>query len=103
MDQPKKVPPEIFTDELEKALFKTYGLTRESPATDFYRIPWGTYGKSGKEPLRWIPLCELSNSHLSAIARTQIHIPFLWRWIITDILLERAKRGDIEDECTWNG
>jgi hypothetical protein len=35
---------------------------------------WGTYGVSGKEPLRWIPLCEMSTEHIEAVLETQQHI-----------------------------
>lgn len=109
MNQPKKIPSELYPnpnvagERAMKDFLDSLGLTIDSPTHRFYCIPWGTFGKSGREPCRMIPLCELSNSHLQAILRTQHHILPLWRWIITDILYERAKLGDTEDECTWNG
>jgi hypothetical protein len=35
---------------------------------------WGTYGKSGKEPLKWVRLIDCETDHLQAILRTQPHI-----------------------------
>jgi len=32
---------------------------------------WGTYGKSGKDPLRWVFLKDCTNDHLEAILRTE--------------------------------
>jgi len=36
---------------------------------------WGSYGKDGKQPLTWMPLCTMSDAHIEAILRTQTHIP----------------------------
>jgi len=33
---------------------------------------WGTYGKDGDQPLRYVPLMDLSTNHIKAILRTQI-------------------------------
>lgn len=38
------------------------------------RMKWGTYGKSGKEPLRWMKLHCMTNEHIQAILDTQCHI-----------------------------
>jgi len=35
---------------------------------------WGTYGKSGKEPLKWVKLGDCETEHLQAILRTQPQI-----------------------------
>jgi len=35
---------------------------------------WGTYGKSGKERLRWVMLRDCETDHLQAILRTQPHV-----------------------------
>lgn len=32
---------------------------------------WGTYGKYGKNPLKVVPLAELSNNHIESIISTQ--------------------------------
>ena len=34
-------------------------------------LTWGTYGKSGKEPLKQVRLGGCSTAHLNAILRTQ--------------------------------
>lgn len=31
------------------------------------KLLWGTYGKNGNEPLRWVKLCDCSTEHLQAI------------------------------------
>ena len=36
-----------------------------------HRLLWGTYGKNGDEPLKYLPLCELEKSHLESILKTQ--------------------------------
>lgn len=28
---------------------------------------WGSYGKNGDEPLKWLALCEMTNEHIEAI------------------------------------
>lgn len=35
---------------------------------------WGTYGKSGKEPLKWVKLGDCDTEHLQNILRTQAHV-----------------------------
>jgi len=32
---------------------------------------WGTRGKDGKQPLTWVPLCQLATDHIIAILETQ--------------------------------
>lgn len=32
---------------------------------------WGGYGKNGDEELRYIPICEMSTEHISAVLKTQ--------------------------------
>jgi|LakMenEpi03Aug12_release.lakeMendotaPanAssembly.Ray.scaffolds.fasta_scaffold31071_5 hypothetical protein len=34
-------------------------------------LHWGTYGKNGDQPKRYVPLCNLSNDHIRAILDTQ--------------------------------
>jgi len=40
---------------------------------------WGTYGKSGKEPLRFVLLKDMSDEHIQAILDTQHHINNFYR------------------------
>lgn len=35
-------------------------------------LHWGTRGKSGKEPVRFVPMCEMSDVHLASILRNPI-------------------------------
>ena len=37
-------------------------------------ITWGSYGKSGKETKRYIPIKDLTDQHIGAILKTQWHI-----------------------------
>lgn len=30
-------------------------------------ITWGSYGREGNQPLRYIPVCEMTNDHLEAV------------------------------------
>jgi hypothetical protein len=40
---------------------------------------WGTYGKSGKEPGRWVTLKNMSDEHIQAILDTQHQITKFYR------------------------
>lgn len=42
-------------------------------------MEWGTYGKSGKEPLRWVILKDISDEHIQAILDTQHQICSFYR------------------------
>ena len=35
---------------------------------------WGSYGKNGDEPLRQIKLCKMTNNHVKACLKTQLHM-----------------------------
>jgi len=37
-------------------------------------ILWGTFGKNGKEPLRWVKIMDCETDYLQAILRTQSHV-----------------------------
>lgn len=70
--------------------FEEWSLYESSPYDQVKkRLLWGTYGISGKDPLRWVPLCHCSNDHLNAILNTQSHISPLYRTIINEILRDR--------------
>jgi len=40
---------------------------------------WGTYGKTGKEPLKWVLLRDMSDDHIQAILDSQKHISRFYR------------------------
>jgi hypothetical protein len=90
--------PEQYLHGWEDYLREHHSLSTNSPITEFQVIKWGTYGKSGRGPLRWIPICELSNSHLEAILATQPQVPPWMRWVMMDILKTRYANGDTEPE-----
>jgi hypothetical protein len=42
-------------------------------------MAWGTYGKTGNEPLRFVLLKNMSDEHIQAILDTQFHITGFYR------------------------
>lgn len=56
-------------DEVDASVFldDEYMLVRE-------QVTWGTYGKNGDQPLRYIPVSEMSNDHIQAVLDTQTRI-----------------------------
>jgi hypothetical protein len=57
---------------------------------DPHTLPWGTFGKEGKGPLRWVKLGDCSTEHLRAILRTQPQITEIYRTGIKQILKDRG-------------
>lgn len=53
------------------------------------KIKWGTYGKHGDEPLRFVRLIDCSTEHLQAILREQ-RGGIYYRRIIEAIIKDRA-------------
>ena len=47
---------------------------------------WGTRGKDGKQPLKYVPLKDLTTEHIEAILDTQSHIADYVRKIFIDEL-----------------
>lgn len=90
--------PQQYLKGWEDYLREHHSLSPSSPIVSFQTIRWGTYGKSGREPLSWIPICELSNSHLEAILATQPQVPPWMRWVMLDILKTRYTNGDTAPE-----
>jgi len=54
-------------------------------------MQWGTYGISGKEPLRWVLLMDITNEHIQAILDTQPHITSFYRKEFKNELKLRTK------------
>jgi hypothetical protein len=52
---------------------------------------WGTRGKDGKQPLKHVPLKDLTTEHIQAILETQDHIPQYIRNIFLDEMIYRVK------------
>lgn len=42
-------------------------------------MTWGTYGKNGNQPLKWVILKNMSDEHIQAILDTQFHIGGFYR------------------------
>jgi hypothetical protein len=62
-------------------------------------VTWGTYGKSGKEPMRRRRLSELSDDHIKAILETQRHIK-VWLCRVFEEELTYRFDNDIKIEDT---
>ena len=44
---------------------------KRQPEMLYPQLMWGTYGKEGNQPLRWVQLDNCSDEHLQAILDTQ--------------------------------
>ena len=56
-------------------VYQDFSLWEDSPFDMVAeRFLWGTYGKNGDQPLRWVPLKECETDHLQAILKTQPHV-----------------------------
>ena len=50
------------------------------------RFTWGTYGKNGNEPLRYITIEKMTDGHVNAIVDTQTHLPdFIMQLFIDEL------------------
>jgi len=68
-------------DEVDASVFldDEYMLVRE-------QVTWGTYGKNGDQPLRYVPVSEMSNDHIQAVLDTQTRIyPQLRKVLIMEL------------------
>ena len=66
-------------DEVDDSLFLNvdeFAVIRDS-------VTWGTYGKNGDQPLRCVPVSELSNEHIQAVLDTQKNIHPNLREVLT--------------------
>lgn len=73
-------------------VYEDFSLWEDSPFEDVcQKMLWGTYGKNGDQPLRWVPLKECETEHLQAILKTQLHIyGGIIEKVIKHILKERG-------------
>lgn len=53
------------------------------------KLIWGTYGKDGKQPLRYLPLTERDSDHLNAILMNVPLLHPLYERVIRHLLKER--------------
>lgn len=71
----------------EDAGIVDWSLWEGSPREEIVKkMLWGTRGKSGIEPLKWLPLCSLTSEHLNNILTTQSHIGNFMKELIREIL-----------------
>lgn len=59
---------------------------------------WGTRGKDGKQPLRWVHLKNMDTDHIEAILETQHHIGDWLRKLFNDELEYRNKVFPVKTE-----
>jgi hypothetical protein len=82
-------------DEIDDSLFlyeDEFAIIRE-------QVTWGTYGKNGDQPLRCVPVSEMSNDHINAILNTQTHIhPHLSEVLVLELEYRIENSIKIEDK-----
>lgn len=77
----------LHMETFEDRMFET---NIAAPIEDLIQVArWGTYGKGGKEPLKWVKLIDCETEHLEAILRTQPQIGRGYRRMIQTILHQR--------------
>lgn len=75
---------------VEKAkVLKIYSNSKHSLIREY--LEWGTYGKSGKEPHKYVALKDLELDHIKAILETQKHISETFRKILKKEIKFRQK------------
>ena len=57
---------------------------------------WGTYGKEGKDPLKWVLIKDLGNEHICNILKTQHHIGLKFEHFLIDELKLRLTKNEKE-------
>jgi len=61
---------------------------------------WGTYGKSGKDPLKWVILKNMSDEHIRAILDTQKQIGDFYHMEFERELMRRARKPELSVKVT---
>lgn len=75
---------------------KDLTVTTESPWQEQREaFKWGTYGKSGDQPLQYVALNTMSTNHIQAILETQKHIPQWMRELIFERELQYRSHNDL--------
>jgi len=48
--------------------YRELSVRSDAPFEQIRKVfAWGSYGKDGKQPLRWVRLCDMSDQHLKAV------------------------------------
>ena len=53
-------------------------------------VTWGTRGKNGDQPLKWVPVCDMETDHIEACLETQSQMSESMRRLLEDELAYRA-------------
>lgn len=59
---------------------------------------WGTYGKDGKQPLKYITINNMTSEHIEACLKTQKNMNPFYRKIMTKVLRTRKLKTIKENE-----
>lgn len=60
---------------VDQAPYEELSVTVADPHEDIRAaFHWGTRGKEGREPLRWVALKDMDTDHIQAVLDTQTHI-----------------------------
>ncbi len=79
-----------FIKEKEKALLQLDESPFEIVRT---LVKWGSYGKSGKESLHYIKLCDMSDEHLRNVIVTQIKMnEIIKSFMVKELKYRKEKR-----------
>ena len=81
-------------DEIDDSLY----LHEDEYAVIRDQVTWGTYGKNGDQPLRFVPVSEMSNDHIQAVLDTQKHMhPHLSEVLVMELEYRIENSIKIED------
>jgi hypothetical protein len=76
----------------ENAPYTELSVYSDSPHDVIREVfKWGTRGKDGRQPLKYVPLKDLTTEHIDAILKTQDHIQQYIRNIFLDEMIYRVK------------
>lgn len=81
-------------DEIDDSLY----LHEDEYAVIRDQVTWGTYGKNGDQPLRFVPVSELSNEHIEALIDYQHAHPALREVFFTEREYRIENNIRVEDE-----
>lgn len=82
----------------EDAPYEEMSVTTEAPFEQIREsMHWGTYGKKGDQPLRYVTVSQMTDGHIKAILNQNMGAKWVQE-ILEDELKYRAKKGiTIED------
>ena len=80
----------------DDAPYEELSVYTDAPHTEIREVfKWGTRGKDGRQPLKYVPLKDLTTEHIEAILDTQSHIADYVRKIFIDELSFRDSEAYI--------